>query len=93
MHLYSIDAYFIDPFVIPRQYVHTGVPSIITLCNTAHKKQWLCTKTPFKDILNHLIRSNTTILQPVTTLAVQAEQMIEDMGYIYTTLDITSTTH
>ena len=50
-------------------------------------------KTPFKDVLNNLIRMNTLMLKSLLTLAVQAEQIIEDMGYRYIALEITSVTH
>ena len=49
MRSHGIDTHFID-VLLYREYVHTGIPSVITLCHMAHKKQWLCTKTPFKDV-------------------------------------------
>ena len=36
---------------------------------------------------------NTMMLQSLPALAVQAEQIIEDMGYRYIALEITSVNH
>ena len=65
------------------QYIYNGTPALDTVLSNTHRRYWLLTKTPFTDILHHLIMTRPIL---PTSYPEEAERVVTTMGYTYTPL-------